>query len=80
MTRRKLPRILDDYLEGTDQYSCGPLSDEHLLNEAEWCLYNAYENEASAAYEYNPKSKLALKRYVERMRSAGIVPERDFDN
>ena len=76
----KRPRILRDYLESTDQANGEhePLSAAHLLNEAEWCLYNAYENEASAAYEYHPSSKAALRRYVEALRARGITPARDF--
>ena len=77
----KRPRILQDYLAATDQSSVQhePLSDAHLLNEAEWCLYNAYENEASAAYEYHPASKAALARYVDALRKLGVTPARDFD-
>lgn len=77
----KRPRILEDYLFNTDQSTAEhePLSDSHLLNEAEWCLYNAYENEASAAFEYHHASKAALKRYVDDLRSRGVQPSRDFD-
>lgn len=77
----KRPRILQDYLESTDQASSEhePLSDAHLLNEAEWCLYNAYDNEASGAFEYHPSSKAALRRYVEALRARGVMPARDFD-
>ena len=74
-----LPRILEDYLASTDQLSHWPLSDAHLLNEAEWCLYNAYENEASGAFGYHHSSKAALRRYVDRLRAAGVEPQRDFD-
>ena len=75
------PRILEHYLESTDQSTREhePLSEAHLLNEAEWCLYNAYESEASAAYEYHPSSKAALRRYVEALRAKGVEPRRDFD-
>lgn len=76
----KLPRILDDYLNDTGQmHGHGQLSESHLLNEAEWCLYNAYANEASAAYEYHPSSKAALERWVAAMRDKGVMPHRDFD-
>ena len=75
----KLPVILDDYLEGTDQHSRGKLSKAHLLSEAEWCYYNAIENEASAAYEYHFSSKAALKRFIDKLRAEGVEPRRDFD-
>lgn len=75
----KLPIILDDYLEVTEQYCMGELSQEHLLNEAEWCYYNAIENSGSSAYQdYHTNSKKALKRYIDRLRSEGIKPSRDF--
>lgn len=75
------PKILDHYLELTGQNTPEhePLSEQHLLNEAEWCLYNAYENEASLAYGYHPSSKAALKRYVQKLKDKGIQPKRDFD-
>ena len=81
MNPLKRPRILEDYLFSTDQSTVEhePLSDSHLLNEAEWCLYNAYENEASAAFEYHHSSKAALKRFVDDLRSRGVQPSRDFD-
>ena len=77
----KRPKILEHYLEATDQSTREhePLSEAHLLNEAEWCLYNAYENEASAAYEYHPSSKAALQRYVNALKAKGVKPCRDFD-
>lgn len=81
MTR---PKILEHYLEATEQWDEArrrgvELSEAHLLNEAEWCLYNAYENEASAAYGYHPSSKAALRRYVDALRAKGVEPRRDFD-
>lgn len=75
----KIPKILDHYLESTEQYSKAVLSKAHLLNEAEWCYYNAIENEASAAYEYHPQSKKALKRFIDELRAEGVEPKRDFD-
>lgn len=79
--RLERPRILRDYLSSTDQSTRErePLSESHLLNEAEWCLYNAYENEASAAFEYHHASKAALGRYVDLLRAQGVKPARDFD-
>ena len=79
--RLKRPRILQDYLSSTDQSTREhePLSESHLLNEAEWCLYNAYENEASAAFDYHHASKAALRRYVDSLRARGVNPKRDFD-
>lgn len=84
MAGRKIPRILDDYLESTEQWASAyqrgiELSDAHLLKEAEWCLYNAYQNEGSSAYNYNGSSKAALRRYVERQQAAGIRPAHDFE-
>lgn len=77
----KRPRILQDYLCSTGQSTREhePLSESHLLNEAEWCMYNAYEVESSGAYEYHHSSKAALRRYVEALRSQGVKPARDFD-
>lgn len=79
--RLKRPRILKDYLCTTDQSTREhePLSESHLLNEAEWCLYNAYEVESSGAYEYHHSSKAALRRYAEALRAQGVKPARDFD-
>lgn len=85
MAKRKVPKILDHYLESTDQYARArerglELSDAHLLAEAEWCLYNAQDNEASCAYmDYNASSKAALSRYVDRLRARGIEPRHDFE-
>lgn len=75
----KLPKILVGYMDTIDLLCDDDLSKERILNEAEWCLYNAYQNEASAAYSYHPQSKMALQRFVENLREEGIKPERDFD-
>ena len=75
----KLPTILEHYLETTEQYAHGELSKSHLLHEAEWCYYNATENEGSAAYEFSASSKRALKRYIDRLKAEGVKPRRDFD-
>lgn len=77
---RGLPRILVEYLERTEQFSRGPLSEAHLLNEAEWCLWNAICEEGSSAYAAHPASKKALERYVDRQRAKGILPKRDFND
>ncbi len=75
----KIPAILDHYLEVTEQYGRGPLSEAHLLNEAEWQLYQSTQ-EGSWAYEAHPMQKKALRRYVERLRAKGVKPKRDFDD
>ena len=74
----KLPTILEHYLEQTGQFDRKPLSEAHLLNEAEWQLYQCYQ-EGSRAYMSHPMQKKALKRYVERLKAKGVVPKRDFD-
>lgn len=75
----KLPKIVEGYMETTDQFCMQPFSKEHILNEAEWCLYNAYQNSGSAAYAAHHQSKKALRRFVEKLQSNGIKPKRDFD-
>lgn len=85
MMARKIPRILDHYMEGTEQYARAhqmgiELSDAHLLKEAEWCLYNARYNEGSSAYmDYNGSSKAALARFVDKLKAAGVEPRHDFE-
>lgn len=79
MGRINIPRIVYDYMYDTGQLSRNP-SEEHILNEAEWCLYNAEENPASGAFEYPAQSKTALRRFCERQRAKGIVPSRDFED
>lgn len=82
----RLPIILDHYLEDTEQKvraktesPNGKLSESHLLMEAEWCLYNASGNEASAAHEYTAARKRSLQNYVNRLKAKGVEPKHDFD-
>lgn len=75
---QKLPTILKTYLEETDQMNHWPLSDAHLLAEAEWQLYQC-DQESSAAYEAHPMQKRALRRYVQRLRAQGVKPKHDFE-
>lgn len=74
-----IPTILEGYMETTEQFCEDPLSKEHILNEAEWCLYNAYQNEGSAAYAHHPRSKTALQRFVDMLRSDGIKPKDELN-
>lgn len=74
----KLPTILNDYLFETGQASHMPLSESHLLAEAEWQLYQCGQ-EGSAAYEAHPMQKKALRSYVMRLRNKGVVPKHDFE-
>lgn len=81
----KLPKILKEWLEDTEQFGRArelgiTLSDSHLLAEAEWCLYNCYENAASTGYfEYTKQAKAGLRRWVNRMRANGVTARHDFD-
>lgn len=75
----KIPTILDHYLEVTEQYCRGTLSEAHLLNEAEWQLYQC-EQDGSWAYEASRKEKRELARFVKMLRAKGVKPERDFDD
>ena len=70
----ELPKLLQDYLETTDQPFEG-YAEGQILNEAEWVLYNAEQRAGSAAYEGHPQSKKALRRFVEEFRGRGIAPE-----
>ncbi len=79
MPNIRRPKILQDYLEETGQTAHEPLSDSHLLAEAQHQLHNAYHNPASAASEYHGRSKAALQRYVQRLKSQGVVPKHDFE-
>lgn len=80
---RKLPRILADWLDDTDQMRTArgmgiELSDAHLLEEAEWCLY--CQNENSYAFDgYHPSSWAALRRFVDKLKAEGIKPAHDFE-
>lgn len=74
----RIPTILQQYLEATGQTSHFPLSKAHLLNEAEWQLYQC-DQEGSCAYEAHPMQKKALSRYVEKLRAEGVKPKRDFE-
>lgn len=78
IAKNKIPRILSDYLYQTGQMAHWPLSDEHLLKEAEWQLYQCGQ-ESSGAYEYPHQSKAALRRFVERLRNEGVEPKHDFE-
>lgn len=81
----KLPKILHEWLEDTEQFDRArelgiTLSDSHLLAEAEWCLYNCYENAAGTCYfEYSAQAKAGLRRWAKRMRANGVRPSHDFD-
>ena len=83
MARQRIPRILEDWLNDTDQDMMAKhrgitLSDAHLLEEAEWCLYCQGEN--SYAFDcYHPSSWAALRRFVDKLRSAGVQPKHDFE-
>ena len=86
MARQKLPRILNEWLEDTEQYRSakekspsGTLSEAHLLAEAEWCLYKCTDEESAFFDEYHPASVAALRRYIGRLRAKGIRPAHDFD-
>lgn len=86
MSKVKLPKILQDYLESTDQIAHAQelgvniYEDKaHLLNEAEWCL-SQIKNESAEAYQYHPSSKKALERFVDRLRADGVVPSNLFDH
>jgi hypothetical protein len=74
--RNAVPRILLDYLEATGQMAHWPLSDGHLLEEAEWQAYQMDEEDTSAS-EYGPRDKEALARFVDRLRARGVVPKHD---
>ena len=73
MKRAKLPTLLEDYLDKTEQ-DWWDYSEGSLLNEAEWVLYKCYDGE-SCYTEAHPSSKAALRRYVDRLRAAGVTPD-----
>lgn len=66
----KIPIILEEYLERTGQLDHWPLSEGHLLEEAEWQLYQC-DQEGSSAYEHSRADKAALRRYVNRLKKKG---------
>lgn len=73
----ELPTVLAQYLETTGQLDRGPLSESHLLNEAEWVMYKSGQD-GSVAHGANQSQKEALRRYVGRLRARGVTPRRDF--
>lgn len=80
----RLPIILEDWIRDTEQHAMArergiSLSDSHLLAEAEWCLYNCYENDASGSFDYSPQAKAGLRRWVMRMKAKGVKARHDFD-
>ncbi len=73
MGKAKVPSLLVDYLDCTEQ-DWQDYSDGSMLNEAEWVLYKCYDGE-SRYCEAHPSSKAALRRYVDRLRAAGVKPD-----
>lgn len=75
--------MLDDWLRDTGQLSRGPLSDAHLLAEAEHVWESAHTAELGSSTgmygDYHPSSFAALGRYIERLRSIGVEPKHDFE-
>ena len=66
--REKMPTLLWEYLEETEQDQTS-ISSEELLKEAEWVLWEAQntyeENEGKPPHHMQVK---ALKRYLEELR------------
>ena len=82
MAKQKTPRILDDWLHSTGQYGMAkehgqPLSEAHLLEEAEHIMESQYWNEYSFD-GYHPSSWAALRRFVDRLHAKGVEPAHDF--
>lgn len=63
----KVPRILDDYLDDTEQV-ISKMSKSRILNEAEWCLWNQ-RNIDDETLKYHHSSVKALEVYIEKLKS-----------
>lgn len=74
MGKAKIPSLLEEYLDCTEQDWHG-YSDGSMLNEAEWVLYLSNDGESRYG-EAHPSSKAALRRYVDRLRAAGVKPDK----
>ena len=66
MQRNRLPKELAHYLEDTDQ-TPATMTDEEILNEAEWVMYLLFTDDGNSYNECAKASdKKAVKRFVER--------------
>ena len=76
--KRARPRILCDWLYDTMQIAHEPLSDSHLLAEAEHIMESQHWNPYSFD-GYHPNSWAALRRYTAALRADGVEPRHDYD-
>lgn len=77
--RHKIPLVLEMELDSTGQLDHWPLSEAHLLEEAEWLLWKI-ENEWEACGQwFTAYERRSLRKYAARLRAKGIEPKHDFE-
>ena len=65
----KLPKILDEYLDETEQ-DANSMSKEEILTEAKWVLWECWNNPSFVeSGNYKPQSIAALKRFVRTLQT-----------